>query len=161
MTAVSLSMSHAKRWRASMVINGEWMICADGVSRPLIRGELQTGKGAWESVAFLVDTAADRTVLSAPVMVELELPHAAAPERLGGLGGMTEMVTVESNLRLTKQDAGKVNFRGQYAAVTDVDALDICVLGRDILGLFAVIVDEPHQVVCLLSQRHSYAIVEG
>jgi hypothetical protein len=45
--------------------------------------------------------------------------------------------------------------------VTEVEALDICVLGRDILGLFAVIVDEPKQVVCLLSQRHSYNIVES
>ena len=70
------------------------------------------------------------------------------------------MVIVESYLRLTKQDGGKVNFRGQYAAVTEVDALDICVLGRDILSLFAAIVDEPRQVVCLLSHRHSYAIVE-
>src|SRR5262245_41279440 len=142
-----------------MVINGEWMICADGVSRPLIRGEMQTGNGEWESVAFLVDTGADRTVLSAPVLVTLGLPQADAPEHLGGLGGTTEMVTVESYLRLTKQDRGKVNFRGRYAAVTEVDALDICVLGRDILGLFAVIVDEPQQVIFLLSQRHTYNIV--
>lgn len=143
-----------------MVINGEWMICADGVNRPLIRGELQTGKGQWESVAFLVDTGADRTVLGAPVLAQLELPLTDTPEQLGGLGGMTEMVTVATSLRLTKHDAGKVNFRSQYAAVTEVEALDICVLGRDILGLFAVIVDEPKQIVCLLSQRHGYSIVE-
>lgn len=144
-----------------MVINGEWMICADGMSRPLIRGELQTGNGQWESVAFLVDTGADRTVLSAPVLAQLGLPPSAAPEQLGGLGGMAEMVTVTTSLRLTKQDAGKVNFRSQYAAVTEVEALDICVLGRDILGLFAVIVDEPQQVISLLSQRHSYNIIES
>lgn len=144
-----------------MVINGEWMICADGMSRPLIRSELQTGNGEWESVVFLVDTGADRTVLSAPILAALGLPLAVAPEQLGGLGGMMEMVIVESSLRLTKQDAGKVHIRGQYAAVTEVEALDICVLGRDILGLFAVIVDEPQQVVLLLSQRHSYSIVES
>ncbi|MBS1788092.1 MAG: retroviral-like aspartic protease family protein [Acidobacteria bacterium] len=144
-----------------MVISGEWMICADGVNRPLIRGELQTGNGQWESVAFLVDTGADRTVLSAPVLAQLELSVTDAPEQLGGLGGLTEMVTVATLLRLTKQDAGKVNFRSQYAAVTEVEALDICVLGRDILGLFAVIVDEPQQVISLLSQRHSYTIVES
>jgi predicted aspartyl protease len=143
-----------------MFINGEWMICADEVCRPLIRGEIQTGNGKWESVAFLVDTGADRTVLSAPVLVKLGLPQTGATEQLGGLGGMTEMVIVGSYLRLTKHDAGKVNFRAQFAAVTDVEALDICVLGRDVLGLFAVIVDEPQQIVCLLSQRHSYNIVE-
>lgn len=93
-------------------------------------------------------------------MVALGLPQVGAPELLGGLGGMAEMVTVKSYLRLTKQDAGKVNFQAQFAAVTEVEALDICVLGRDILGLFAIIVDEPQQAVCLLSQRHNYNIVE-
>ena len=34
-------------------------------------------------------------------------------------------------------------FRGQYAAVTELEALDMSVLGRDITGLFAVVVDEP------------------
>ncbi len=143
-----------------MVINGEWLICPDGVKRPLVRGELQAGNGEWESVSFLVDTGADRTVLSAPVLVELGLTQASASEQLGGLGGMTEMVIVESSLRLTKHDAGKVILRAQFAGVTEVDALDICVLGRDILGMFAVIVDEPEQFVCLLSQRHSYTIVQ-
>jgi hypothetical protein len=32
------------------------------------------------------------------------------------------------------------------------------VLGRDITGLFAVIVDQPGNVVCLLRQRHRYMI---
>jgi hypothetical protein len=35
-------------------------------------------------------------------LVELGPPRADAPEQLGGLGGTTEMVTVESYLRLTK-----------------------------------------------------------
>lgn len=144
-----------------MVINGEWLMCADGVVRPVLRCELQTGRGDWESVTFLVDTGADRTVLSAPVLAELGLSFEAATETLGGLGGVTEMVSVETLIRLTKHDAGKVNFRAQYAAVTEVEALDLCVLGRDILGLFAVIVDEPKQQVCPLSQRHNYAIVEN
>jgi len=33
------------------------------------------------------------------------------------------------------------------------------VLGRDILDLFAVIVDRPGDVVCLVGQRHRYQIV--
>lgn len=144
-----------------MVINGEWLICTDGVIRPLLRGELQTGNGEWESVAFLLDTGADRTVLSAPVLAALNLAQVLAPEQLGGRGGLAEMVTVETVLRLTKHDAGKVHFRSQFAAVIETEALDICVLGRDILRLFAVIVDEPQQVVCLLAQRHSYTIVES
>ena len=55
-------------------------------------------------------------------------------------------------------DARAAVFRGQFAAATEVDALDINVLGRDITGLFAVIVDQPGDVVCLLGQRHRYTI---
>jgi len=46
-------------------------------------------------------------------------------------------------------------------AVVEDEALDFSVLGRDILSLFAVIVDDPQRIVCLLSQRHSYTIVES
>jgi len=51
-------------------------------------------------------------------------------------------------------------FRGQYAAVTDLEILDMGVLGRDITRLFAVIIDQPGDVVCLLGQRHQYTIVQ-
>jgi hypothetical protein len=42
--------------------------------------------------------------------------------------------------------------------VTELEALDISVLGRDISGLFSVIVDQPNRVVCLLGPRHRYRI---
>jgi hypothetical protein len=51
-------------------------------------------------------------------------------------------------------------FQGQYAAVTELEALDISVLGRDITRLFAMIVDWPHDVVCLVGQRHRYTIAQ-
>ena len=65
---------------------------------------------------------------------------------------------VETQVRPYRETRGTVIFRGQYRAVTDVEALDINVLGRDIIGLFSVIVDHPGHVVCLLGQRHRYTI---
>lgn len=32
------------------------------------------------------------------------------------------------------------------------------VLGRDVTGFFAVIIDRPNNLVCLLAQRHQYSI---
>jgi hypothetical protein len=81
-----------------------------------------------------------------------------AQDRIGGLGGVAESVVVETQVRLTREEAGKIVFRGRYTAVTDLEALDMNVLGRDIAGLFAVIVDRPGNVVCLLGQRHRYII---
>jgi hypothetical protein len=69
-------------------------------------------------------------------------------------------VLVETRLRLTHENHGKVMFRGQYAAITEVASLDMSVLGRDIMNLFALIVDWPQRIVCLPGQRHQYAIVQ-
>jgi hypothetical protein len=72
---------------------------------------------------------------------------------------MVQSVVVETQIRFSREEEGhKVVFHGQYAAVTEIDALETSVLGRDIIGLFALIVDRPGDVVCLIGQRHRYTI---
>ena len=141
-----------------MRIDGQWLWCDDGVRRPVISGEVLAGNGSWEKSEFLVDTGADRTVFSAVTLAKLGLQPLAIREGISGVGGMADAVIVDTQIQLTREAAGKVVFRGQYAAVTELEALDISVLGHDIIGLFAVIVDRLHDVVCLLGQRHRYTI---
>jgi hypothetical protein len=142
-----------------MQINGEWSLFDDGIVRPVMRGEALADNNRWVAAEFLVDTAADRTVFSAGLLATLHLQHIPAQERLGGLGGMTPSVIVETQLRFRREAGrGTVVLRGQFAAVTEPEALDISVLGRDIIGLFALIVDQPGNVVCLLGQQHRYRI---
>jgi hypothetical protein len=40
-----------------MLIDGAWLLCDDGVVRPIVRGEVLDRNGAWLQVRFLVDTA--------------------------------------------------------------------------------------------------------
>ena len=141
-----------------MRIDGEWLLCDDGIVRPVIRGEILASDGTWQRAEFLVDTGADRTVFSAAVLAALRLQPVVTQARLGGVGGVADSVVVETQVRLTREEAGKVVFRGRYAAVTELEALDMSVLGRDITGLFAVILDGPGSVVCLLGQQHQYTI---
>jgi hypothetical protein len=141
-----------------MRISGEWYLCDDGLVRPVIRGEVLAGDGSWVRVPFLLDTGADRTVFSAAILAILQLQPIATQARLGGLGGIADATVVETQVRLTREEAGKVVFRGHYAAVTELEALDMSIMGRDITGLFAVIVDQPGNIVCLLGQRHRYTI---
>jgi len=54
-----------------MQLNGLWLLCADGVVRPVIRGEALAGDGAWIQTLFLIDTGADRTVFSANIFTAL------------------------------------------------------------------------------------------
>jgi predicted aspartyl protease len=142
-----------------MQINGEWLLCDDGIVRPVIRGEILTNTRSWQPAEILVDTGADRTVFSAATLSKLGLQPIVSQERLGGLGGLVDAILVAT--QLTRETGSKVVFRGQYAAVTAVEALDICVLGRDITGLFTVLVDQPGDIVCLLGQRHRYTIVQS
>jgi predicted aspartyl protease len=141
-----------------MHIDGKWLLCDDDVVRPVISGEILAAHGSWEWVESLVDTGADRTVFSAATLAKLGLQPLTTKDAVSGLGGVADSVVVETQIRLTRETASTVLFRGQYAAVTHVDALDIDVLGRDITGLLIVIVDRPDDVVCMLGQRHRYSI---
>jgi hypothetical protein len=143
-----------------MQISGEWFPCDDGIRRPVIQGKVRSGAGEWMPTLFLVDTGADRSVFNAGTLESLALEPVLLPDSLEGLGGRIRSVSVETTVHLFHEQGREISFHGQFAAVTDPEALDMSILGRDILGLFAVIVDQPSDVVCLLSQRHTYAIVQ-
>ena len=138
-----------------MRIGGEWFVGDDGLARPVVRGEVFSASGAWIGAPFLIDTGADRTVLSAVVLGLLDLPAGTSQDRIGGLGGVVSSVSVETKIRLTREAGKKVHFRGEFAAVSELDALDMCILGRDITGLFAVIVDQPSATVMLTPRTAS------
>jgi hypothetical protein len=141
-----------------MRINGEWALCDDDAVRPILRGELQTADGRWVQAPLLVDTGADCTVLSADVFDALKLPAAEVQSQLGGIGGAAESVIVHTQLPLLCDDGRAAFFKGNFAAFTSPSAADMSVLGRDILASFAVIIDQPGDVVCLIGQRHRYLV---
>jgi hypothetical protein len=144
-----------------MLISGEWLLCDDGVQRPVIRGHILTHSGQWQRAEFLVDTGADRTVLAAATLSLLGLTPIASTNGVAGLGGKAPSVVVATEIRLRREEGNLVVFRGEFAGVTDIEALDMSVLGRDVTGLFAAIVDRPGNAVCLVGQRHRYRIDEG
>src|SRR5260370_36711749 len=92
--AALLSISLGKGRPAFMLFSGEWLECDDGIVRPVIRGEVLTGKETWLPVPFLVDTAADRTVFSASILEQLQLQPIVSPTDLGGVGGVATSITV-------------------------------------------------------------------
>jgi predicted aspartyl protease len=141
-----------------MLIRGEWFPCDDGTIRPVVRGEVLARDGSWAADLFLVDTGADCTVLSEAVLTALDLPRGPDTLRVAGLGGVASSVDVETQIRFPRDGGGFATFAGRFAAVLQPEALDYCILGRDITELFAVIVDRPGNDVALLSQRHRYTI---
>jgi predicted aspartyl protease len=143
-----------------MEIKGEWQFCEDGIVRPVMLGRIQSADGEWISARLLIDTGADRTVLSANALSELGFVPRESEEGISGLGGATDVVVIQSKLQLFREAGAPITFHSHFTAVTDPTALDLSVLGRDILDLFALIVDRPGNIVCLLSQRHRYEIIQ-
>jgi len=144
-----------------MRFDGEWLECDDGIVRPVIRAEILAGDGTWRSVELLADTGADRTVISANVLEGLNLDTTEPRDRIGGVGGLVDSVNVRTQIRLTRDDGQKVIFHGEYAACTDHEALDMTVLGRDVLEMFAVIVDRRAEVVAIIGGQHRYTVHRG
>lgn len=77
---------------------------------------------------------------------------------IAGVGGTVRTVKLETKIRFTRDGGGKVLFRGQFSACPDAESLDMSVLGRDILELFAVIVDRPDNIVTPVGGQHTYEI---
>jgi hypothetical protein len=144
-----------------MRIDGDWQICEDGTVRPIFRGVVQGKDGNAVDVLFLADTGADHTTLCADDLESLSL--AGVPHHFGleGLGGRVASVVVNTEIRLRDTSDVVVTFKGQFYALSDVGALDMSVLGRDISNHFALIVDRPQDVVCLIGQGHKYQITSG
>jgi hypothetical protein len=141
-----------------MLFGGTWHLCDDAFVRPVLRCEIQAADGTWHQAPFLIDTGADRTVLSADVARPLGLSANASSDRLGGVGGAADSVVFQTKIAMRREDGSAVHFDGQFAAFTDPSSLDMSVLGRDITNLFAVIVDRPQDVVCLIGREHRYRI---
>jgi predicted aspartyl protease len=143
-----------------MRIDGRWHPCDDGGVRPVIWGEIQTSSNSWVKAPFLVDTGADRTVFNLDVVRLLRFAAIEDPDKLCGIGGTVTSVIVQTQIRFTNDENGKATFNGQFAAIMNAESLDMSVLGRDILDLFAVLVDRPGDLVTMFGQQHFCTIAK-
>ncbi len=141
-----------------MRIDGHWHLCDDGFVRPVIVGEIRAKDHSWVRILFLVDTGADRTVVSADVLRGLHLDPIDSTDRLTGVGGQADSVVVTTQIRFDDSEGGKVVFNGNFAGFTSLEDLDMSVLGRDILNMFSLIVDRQGETICMLGQPHRYTI---
>jgi hypothetical protein len=113
------------------------------------------------SAATFVDSGADHTVLTAEVHRTLGTPSSPASLQLGGIGGSVDTARVFLQLQLLKQDGQWINVGVEGFAFVNDRITDLPVLGRDVLNLFAVILDQPADIVYLIRDRHRYVIQES
>jgi len=146
-----------------MLIAGEWQLCDDGVTRPMVRANVFGADGRPYAEDFLIDSGADRTVFNAALLARLKLPARSELPRaiLRGIGGESEFVLVTTVMEFIRDDGGPVRVRGEFASFTDPTATDLSILGRDVLGNFDLIISRRHSEVLLLAPRHQYRVEHG
>ena len=146
-----------------MVFVGEWLTCDDGEIRPIIRIGVEAADQQLARARFLVDLGADRSVLDAALLKELNLPRQPPPPglRLEGIGGASPFVVVTTVLHLLSDDGIPAKVKGEFGAFTDPSATDLSILGRDVLNHFDVIVSRRRNQVLLLAPNHNYVITSS
>ncbi len=95
------------------------------------------------------------------VLDDLQLPIANSENQIGGLGGIAKAVNVATTIRLFRDEGENALFRSDYIACVDHEALDMSVLSRDILELFALVADRSANVLAMLRGKHRYSIQSG
>ena len=143
-----------------MRINGKWLLCDDGETRPVVPGMVGLADGRWLEVPFLLDAGADRTVFS-PDLFNLLSPlqvTVAESSHLSGIGGRANSITIETAIGFVRDDGRPVRVRGVFHVFVESESADLSVLGRDVTNNFGIIYDYPNQTVAILAPPHCYEI---
>lgn len=143
-----------------MRVDGRWHRFRDDVLRPVIDAAVRMPSGDRQSVTFLLDAGANRTVFEAsflPLLSPLALPAGQAPA-LGGIGGKVNCVFVQNRIDFARHDGNQTTVSGPFGVFTDPTSSDISVLGRDVTNNFDVIYSYPKRQVILLAPPHGYQV---
>lgn len=143
-----------------MRVNGQWLMCEDGVVRPSVFGLVWSADQQMVEVTFLLDAGADRTVFSADFLALLQPLESSTTEQihLSGVGGMVGSITVGTVIGFIRDDGRVATVRGPFGVFTEGESAELSVLGRDVTNNFGVIYDYPNRAVALLSLPHYYEI---
>lgn len=143
-----------------MHVNGEWLVCEDGVIRPIVLGLVKAASGEMIEVTFLLDAGADCTVFSIGFLSSLVSLQSSrdAQIQLAGVGGRVGSITVDTTIGFSRDDGKVVIVRGPFAVFTEGESAELSVLGRDVTNNFSVIYDYPNRAVALLARPHYYEI---
>lgn len=145
-----------------MRIDGYWLTCDDGVSRPVLDAHVIGLNDAAFYERFLVDIGADRTVLSAHLARKLALPsNTTSDTKVVGIGGEAGFVLIKTVIQVLSDKGTAVRLKGEFAAFQDDTAIDLSVIGRDLLNHFDCIVSHRNGEVLLLAPNHHYVIISG
>ncbi len=144
-----------------MRFNGEWVESYDGETRPMVRCAVVGPRGETEPCMFLIDSGADRSLITFEVSRLVGAEVSPLDFAVRGLGATVNSAQVNVNLMLERDDGVEVLMRGPLIACMEPGLVDTCILGRDVLTHFCVILDEKNNLAALLAGTHRCRIEQS
>lgn len=142
-----------------MRITGKWLVCEDGITRPVVSACVYDLDQQVREELFLVDSGADHTVFSAEFRSRLRLiavPN--SPIAVQGLGGKIDTESFMTTVAFKADNGQELRVHGEYSAFLAREPSDISILGRDVLNNFHVVISKLRDEVLILSPQHEYTV---
>lgn len=110
--------------------------------------------GVTKPILFLIDSGADRTIITAEVAEWVGADFSPLDFAVHGVVSSVPTAKVGVNLKIERDDGGEAEIRGPLVACTEPGVIDECILGRDVLGNFCLVLHERNDLICLLAGNH-------
>ncbi len=145
-----------------MIFNGRYSQTHWGCPlAPVVEALVRTTDGRWMSVTFLIDLGADGTYLPSEYIEDLGLQpdEAQTEDDVTGVGGQKiEHIPYTTQLRFSNND--RRTFDLEIGVFTQAEALDVPILGRDVMNDFTLLCDFRANLVWLLDEAERTKLLQ-
>jgi hypothetical protein len=143
-----------------MRIEGRWLLCSDGIERPVIDVHLVLPTRQVAALPMLLDTGADFTILAyaAGQSLATYLQPTPASTTAQGIGGQFPTQMLNVGLLFTGTDGRQVMLNGPIPTLAAPANPDLSVLGRDVLDRFELVYSRTRSSITLLTPPDSFTI---
>ena len=124
----------------------------DNLLAPFVEASIRTPDNKWIDVFFLIDLGADGTYLPSEYVMKLglQLDEARTEDNVTGVGGQkVEYIPYTTQLRFKRGDDRRT-FDLEIGVFTKEEALDLPILGRDVMNFFTLLCDVRANLVWLM-----------
>ena len=139
-----------------MIFNGRYsQPTPNNPLAPFVEAGIRATDGKWVSVFFLIDLGADGTYLPSKYIEELDIQidQVKTEDDVAGVGGQRiKHVSFTTQLRFINKVKDEKIFDVEIGVFTQEEALDLPVLGRDVMNFFTLLCDARANLVWLMDE---------
>jgi hypothetical protein len=140
-----------------MLLSGRWQLLPSGDLIPVVLAEVANRHGSWSPARFLIDSGAEITVVTPFVWRSLDFRSSPEQVQIHGAHGPAPALRVRTGFQVGPPGE-PLAFEVWVHLIQSEDAIDLCLLGRNVLNHFSLLLDRPQESVLLLRGPHRYRV---